>query len=175
MPNVTFVNERRTVTVDAGRRISDVANELGIAVCREEFAGTGIGNYTVWVKGEPGSLSPVTFWEKLRGARGMKRFANSARVLGDVQIWTQQGMSDRLRSPRPVAPPPRPSEDPEAPRKPVDAAGTAAFPFGHPLAVGKGERTPSPRTTGKAKAATGAKGKAAAAAAAEESESEEGE
>ena len=35
----------------AGRTISDIAAELGIAVCREEFAGTGIGNYTVWVKG----------------------------------------------------------------------------------------------------------------------------
>lgn len=177
MPKVTFINEHRTVNVEPGRLISDIASELGIAVCREEFAMTGIGNYTCWVKGEPGSLSPAGFWEKLRGARGMKRFANKARVLGDVQVWTQQGLGDRLRAPRPVSAPPRPSEDAEAPRKPIDAAGTAAFRFGHPQAVGKGERAVVPRTTGKAKAAGGAaKGKAAAAAAAaEEAESDESE
>lgn len=176
MPKVTFVNEHRTVNVEPGRLISDIASELGIAVCREEFATTGIGNYTVWVKGEAGSLSPLTFGEKFGGAKGMKRFANKARVLGDVQVWTQQGMGDRLRAPRPVSAAPRPSEDPEAPRKPIDAAGTAAFRYGHPQAVGKGERTPQPRTTGKAKAAGAAKGKAAAAAAAaEESDNEESE
>jgi len=35
MPKVTFVNEHRTVEVEKGRKISDVAAELGIAVCRE--------------------------------------------------------------------------------------------------------------------------------------------
>ena len=62
MPKVTFVNENRTVEVDSGRKISDVAAELGIAVCREEFVGTGIGNYTVWVKGSDGCVSPPGFW-----------------------------------------------------------------------------------------------------------------
>ena len=56
MPKVEFVNEHRAVEVDEGRFISDIADELGIAVCREEFAGTGIGDYTVWVQGGP--LSP---------------------------------------------------------------------------------------------------------------------
>jgi hypothetical protein len=170
MAKVTFVNEHRTVEVEPGRLISDVANELGIAVCRESFAGTGIGNYTVWVKGEPGSMSPVTFFERLFGARGWKRYANRARILGDVQVWTQQGLGDRLRSPRPVTPPDSPAKDPTAPRKPVDAAGTAAFPFGDPRAVGKGQRPPIGRTTGKPKAAKG--GAAAAAAAADDGEGE---
>ena len=56
MPKVTFVNEDRTVEVERGRLISDIATELGIATCREEFAGTGIGDYTVWVKGDDGAL-----------------------------------------------------------------------------------------------------------------------
>jgi hypothetical protein len=174
MPKVSFVNENRVVEVASGRLISDVANELGIAVCRESFAGTGIGDYTVWVKGESGSVSPVGFFEKLLGARGQKRFANRTRVLGDVQVWTQGGLADRLRSPRPISAPPRPATDPTAARKPIDAAGTAAYLYGDPRAVGKGTRDPIPRTTGKAKPAAGAKGKAAAAAAAAESE-EEGE
>lgn len=177
MPKVSFVNEHRTVDVTSGRLISDIASELGIAVCREAFVGTGIGDYTVWVKGEPGSVSPATFLEKLMGARGLKRYANRARVLGDVQVWTQGGLPDRMRSPRPIAEPPRPATDPDAPRKPIDAAGTAAFKFGDPRAVGKGERPPVPRTTGKAKAdAKGAKGKGKAAEPepeADESESDE--
>jgi hypothetical protein len=175
MPKVTFVNEHRTVEVEPGRLISDIANELGIAVCRESFAGTGIGNYTVWVKGDSNSVSPVTFMEKLLGARGWKRYANRARILGDCQVWTQQGLADRLRAPRPVTAPPSPATDPSAPRKPLDAAGTAAFVFGDPREVGKGERPPIPRTTGKPKAAKGAAaaaGAAGAAAAADESEDE---
>ena len=174
MPKVSFINEHRTVEVASGRLISDIANELGIAVCRESFAGTGIGDYTVWVKGEAGSVSPVTFLEKLMGARGMKRYANRARILGDVQVWTQGGLPDRLRSPRPISAPPRPATDPSAPRKPIDAAGTAAFRYGDPRAVGKGLREPIAKTTGKAKAA-GAKGAKAAAAAAEADESESDE
>lgn len=177
MPKVSFINENRTVEVASGRLISDIANELGIAVCRESFAGTGIGDYTVWVKGEAGSTSPVTFLERLFGIRGEKRYANRARVLGDVKIWTQGGLADRLRSPRPITPPPRPATDPTAARKPIDAAGTAAYLYGDPRAVGKGERPPVPRTTGKAKPAAGAKGgkAAAAAAAAAEAEGDESE
>lgn len=174
MPKVTFVNEHRTVEVEPGRLISDVANELGIAVCREAFVNTGIGNYTVWVKGEPGCVSPTTFLEKLMGARGWKRYANRARILGDMQVWTQQGLRDRLESPRPVSPSPSPATDKTAVRKPVDAAGTAAYPFGDPREVGKGERKPVPRTTGKATPAkAGAKKGAAAEPEAEESEETE--
>jgi hypothetical protein len=167
MPKVTFVNENRTVEVEAGRKISDVAAELGIAVCREEFVGTGIGNYTVWIKGADGCVSPPGFWEKLR-IRGTRRLANRTRILGDVQIFTQAGLRDRLRAPRPVTAPPTPKTDPEAPRLGVSAAGTAAFPGGHPQAVGKGTREAIARNTGK----KGAKG-AAAAAASEEEEGDE--
>ena len=172
MPKVTFVNEHRTVEVASGRLISDAAAELGIAVCRETFVGTGIGDYTVWVKGEPGSVSPPGFLEKLFGARGWKRFANRARILGDVKIWTQAGPDDRLRSPRPIAAPPRPSEDTSA-RKPIDASGSAAFPYGDPRAVGKGTREAIGRTTGKAKAAAAKGAPAAAADAEDEAEGDE--
>jgi hypothetical protein len=180
MPKVTFVNEHRTVEVESGRLISDIATELGIAVCREAFVNTGIGNYTVWVKGEPGSVSPVTFLEKLMGARGWKRYANRARILGDVEVWTQQGLRDRLVAPRPVTQPPSPATDKTAKRKPIDAAGTAAFVFGDPREVGKGERQPVPRNTGKAAkagaaGAKGAKGAAAAAAAEPDADAEESE
>jgi hypothetical protein len=170
VPVVTFVNEHRTIEVEAGRKISDVASELGISVCRESFIGTGIGDYTVWVKGEPGSVSPVGFWEKLKGARGWRRQANRALILGDVAIYTQAGPDDRLRSPRPVTAPPRPSEDKTAERLPVDASGSAAFPYGNPHAVGKGEREAIGRSTAKPKKA-GAKG----APAAEEADEAEGD
>lgn len=174
MPRVTFVNEHRTVEVAQGRLISDAAAELGIKVCREAFIGTGIGDYTVWVKGEPGSLSEPGFLEKLFGIRGTKRYANRARILGDVQVWTQPGVDDRLRSPRPVAAPPRPSED-GSERLPIDASGSAAFPYGNPQAVGKGERPAIGRSTAKPKKAAGAKGKAAAEEEADEDEAEDEE
>jgi hypothetical protein len=162
MPKVTFVNEARTVEVDAGRRISDVAAELGIEVCREEFVRTGIGNYSVWVKGPDGCVSPPGFWEKLTGgARGWRRQANHTKILGDVEIYTQAGLGDRLRAPRPVSAPPTPKTDPTAKRLGVSSAGTAGYPYGHPQAVGKGTRDTPPRNTGKP-AKAGAKGAAAA-------------
>jgi hypothetical protein len=169
MPKVTFVNEHRTVEVAAGRKISDVAAELGIAVCREEFVGSGIGNYTVWVKGADGSLSPPGFWER-RAISGTRRLANKALILGDVEVFTQAGLGDRLRTPRTLDACPTPKTDPEARRLGVSAAGTAAFPGGHPQAIGKGEREAVARNTGK-KGPAGAK--AAAAAAEEEEESDE--
>jgi hypothetical protein len=153
MPKVTFVNEHRIVEIESGRKISDVAAELGIAVCRETFAGTGIGNYTVWVKGPEGCVSPPGFMEKLRGIQGWKRYADKARILGDVEIFTQAGLSDRLRAPRPVAAAPTPKTDPTAKRLPIDASGTAAYPYGNPKAVGKGERDVPPRNTSKPKKA----------------------
>jgi hypothetical protein len=168
MPKVTFINEARTVEVEAGRKISDVAAELGIDVCREEFVGTGLGNYSVWVKGADGCVSPPGFWERLLGgASGWRRQANRARILGDMEIYTQAGLGDRLRAPRPVSPPPTPKTDTTAKRLGVSDAGTAAYPYGHPKAVGKGTRETLPRNTGKP-AKAGAKG--AAAAAAEEAE-----
>lgn len=164
MPKVTFVNEHRTVEVAAGRKISDVAAELGIAVCREAFRGSGIGDWSVYVKAADGAVTPPTFLEKLLGVKGWRRLANRTKILGDVEIWTAGGLPDRLRSPRPVSPVPNPSKDPNAKRKPVDAAGTAAFPYGHPQAVGKGEREAIPVGAGKGKKAAAG----AAAAAAEE-------
>jgi hypothetical protein len=166
MPKVTFVNEHRTVEVEAGRKVSDVAAELGIAVCREHFAGTGFGDYTIWIKGADGCVTPPGFLEKLSGARGLRRQANHVKILGDVEITTQPGITDRLRSPRPVSPVPTPKTDPEAKRLGVSAAGTAAFPYGHPHAVGKGEREAVARNTGKPKKA------GAAAEESDESESE---
>lgn len=163
MPRVIFVNEHRTVETEPGRLLSDIAAELGIAVCRETFRGTGIGNYTCWVKGEPGATSALTFLEKLLGARGQRRMANRTRVLGDVQVWTQAGPGNRLRTPRPIAPPPSPATDPEAPRKPIDASGSAAFPYGDPRAVGLGKREPVAAGALEAKAAKEKKAKAAAA------------
>jgi hypothetical protein len=80
-----------------------------------------------------------------------------------------------------VSPSPSPATDKTAARKPIDAAGTSAFPFGDPREVGLGERKPVPRTTGKAtttKAAGAKKGAAAAAepeADAEESDEAENE
>lgn len=171
MPKVTFVNEHRTVEVEKGRKISEVAKELGIAVCREEFVGTGIGNYTVWVRGEKGSTSEPDWWERFRGVKGEKRFANRTLILGDIQVWTQAALRERFRSPRPIDEPPNASTDKTVPRHPNDAAPTAAFPFGHPSAVGKGERQAIARNTGKPKKA----GAAAAVAEPEEEESESDE
>lgn len=168
MAKVTFVNEHRTVEVASGRLISDVADELGIQVCREEFAGTGLGDYTVWVKG---SVSAPGFWERLRGVSGWRRHANRTRVLGDVEVWTQPGLGSRLTAPRPVSKPPNPTDDPDAPRfdHEHDAAGTAWNPFGHPKAVGRGEREApkyEPPAKKKAKAASAAAKPTAAAKAA---------
>src|SRR4051812_12604701 len=124
MPKVTFINEHRTVEVAPGRKISDIAAELGILVCREAFRGTGIGDWSVYVKCEGGALTPPTFLEKLDGVKGWRRLANRTKVLGDVEIWTAGGLPDRLRSPRPVSPPPSPATDPTAPRLGIDASGT---------------------------------------------------
>jgi hypothetical protein len=175
MPKVTFVNEHRTVEVAKGRLISDIATELGIATCRAAFAGTQIGSHTVWVKGAVDAVSPPGFFERwFSGNKGWRRQANRARILGDVEIWTQS-TANRLRSPRPVSPPPRPATDESAPRLPIDASGSAAFPYGNPLAVGTGEREAKGRSTAKVKAA-GAKGaKAAEAEADGDEESEESE
>ena len=167
MPKVTFVKEHRSVECPSGKLISKVAAELGIAVCRESFIGTGIGDYTIWVRGEPGSVSAPTFMEKLLGVRGWKRFANRTKVLGDIEVWTQAGPDERLRSPRPIAPPPDPTNDPKAKRLGVSDAGTAAFPYGNPLVVGTGKREAVARSTAKAKSAK--KG----AAAVEETDDEE--
>jgi hypothetical protein len=142
MPKVVFVNEHREIEVESGRLISEVADDLGIAVCREEFAGTGIGDYTVWVKCEDGSLTPLTFYEKwIKRCKGQRRMANRARILGDIKVWTQGGLSGRIGVPRPMDPAARPIEDgSEMFDHENDAAGTTWHPYGHPKAVGVGKR-----------------------------------
>jgi hypothetical protein len=142
MPKIMFVCEHREVEVDPGRLISDVARELGIAVCREEFAGTGLGDYTVWVKGDDGCVSPLTFYERwIKRCKGWRRMANRTRILGDCRIWTQPGIGSRLGTPRPLAPDARAGVDgSERFDHEHNAAGTAWNPYGHPHAVGKGTR-----------------------------------
>ena len=173
MPKVTFINENRTVEVAAGRTISDVAAELGIAVCRDEFAGTGIGNSTGWIKGADGCVSPPASGRSA-AISGTRRLANKAKILGDVEIFTQAGLRHRHRAPRPHPAPPPPTTEPEARRLGVSSAGTiaAAFPGGNPEAVGKGTREAIARNTGK-KGPAGAKAGAKAAAEQEEEESDE--
>jgi hypothetical protein len=144
MPKVQFVNEHREVEVEAGRLISEIADELGIAVCREEFVGTGVGDYTVWVKGEQDCLSPPTWYERfVKRCRGQRRMANRAKVLKDCSVWTQQGLGTRARAPRPLDPAPRSGEDgSERFDHEHNAAGTTWNVYGHPYAVGKGDREP---------------------------------
>ncbi len=143
MPKVLFVNEHREVEVEAGRKISDVAAELGISVCRQHFSGVPFGDWTVWIDGKDGCVSPPTMFEKLyKRVKGWRRMANRTRILGDCKIYTQQGLVSRAKVPRPIAPVPNPSEDAEAERfdHEHDAAGTAWNPYGHPKAVGTGTR-----------------------------------
>jgi hypothetical protein len=174
MPKVTFVVEHREAEVDAGRTISDVASELGIQTCREEFAGTGIGDYTVWVKGEANCLSPPTFYERwIKRCKGQRRMANRARVLKDCRVWTQQGLGSRLSAPRPLAAAARAGEDgSERFYHEHNAAGTTWNPYGHPKAVGKGEREAPKYEPPKKKEKAVAKKAPAAAQAAEEAEDE---
>ena len=142
MPKVQFVNEHREIDVEAGRLLSDIADELGIAVCREEFAGTGFGDYTVFIKGDDDALSPITFYEKwIKRCRGQRRLANRTKVFGDIQVWTQGGLSSRLGVPRPLEPAARAGQDgSEMFDHENNAAGTTWHPFGHPKAVGTGKR-----------------------------------
>jgi len=144
MPTVTFVNEHRHVEVEKGRLLSEIASELGILTCREEFAGTGIGDYTVWIEGEPSAVSPLTWYERIvKRCKGQRRQANRTKVLGDIKVWTQGGIGSRVGVPRPLDPAPRAGEDgSERFDHEHDPAGTAWHPYGHPYAVGQGNREP---------------------------------
>ena len=139
MPKVHFVQENVTVEAAAGTLLSEVAAKHGIAVCRQSFGWTRVGGYSVWVKGEPGCLSPPTLVERLYRCHGWRRLADRARVLGDVQVWTQQGIGGRLGGSRKIDAPARPTEDSSAERHPEDASGTAAHPYGHPSALEPGK------------------------------------
>ena len=85
-PKVIFVNEHREVDVESGRLLSDVAKELGIQLCREELANTGFGNYSVWIQGEEGCVSPPSLWERLRGVKGWRRYANKTKILQPLNL-----------------------------------------------------------------------------------------
>ena len=122
VPKVFFVNEHREVEVESGRRISDVADELGIAVKRT----AGIGffpDYTIWVRGDEGSTSPLTWFERVvKRCKGWRRMADETLVLGDVKVWTQQGLGYRVSRARP-----RPAPFRRARRRRQRRATLAAF------------------------------------------------
>jgi len=155
MPKVVFVNEHRIVEVPAGKNLKTLALELGINPHREFFRGINCGylglcgTCQVWVnESAPGSTSPRNLRERIAGTRGQRRLACQVRVLGDVEITTFAGGEHRLRAPRPIAAPPRPTIDASAKRKPIDAAPTAEFTFGHPAAVGTGTRSATKQAAG---------------------------
>ncbi len=68
-----------------------------------------------------------------------------------MEIFTQGGLGDRLRAPRPVAPAPTPKTDPTAKRLPIDASGTAAYPYGQPQGRRQRRARRPLRNTGKPK------------------------
>ena len=152
MPKVVFVNEHRIVEVPQGKNLKTLALELGINPHREFFRGVNCGYFgmcgtcQLWVKESgPGSTNSKNLREKIAGMRGLRRLACQVKVLGDVEVTTFAGGDGRLRAPRPIAPPPNPSIDPTAKRKPIDASGTAEFTLGHPSAVGTGTRVATRR------------------------------
>jgi ferredoxin len=152
MPKVVFVNEHRIVEIASGKNLKSLAIELGVNPHREFFRGLNCGylglcgTCQLWVKpSAPGALNPPNFREKMAGMRGERRLACQVRVLGDIEVTTMPGGDGRLRAPRPIAAPPQPTVDPTAKRKPIDAAATAQYLYGHPSAVGTGKRVPAER------------------------------
>jgi ferredoxin len=153
MPKVVFVNEHRAVEVAKGTNLKTLAVELGINPHREFFKGVNCGYFgmcgtcQVWVReSEQGATSPRNLRERWAGTRGQRRLSCQVKVLGDIEVTTMGGGDDRLRAPRPISPPPNPSLDPTAKRKPIDASSSAQFLYGHPSAVGTGTRTPATQT-----------------------------
>jgi hypothetical protein len=100
----------------------------------------------VWVKeSAPGAVNAPNIREKIGGMRGLRRLACQVKIAGDVEVTTFAGGDGRLRAPRPIAPPPRPTVEATAKRKPIDASSSAEFIYGHPSAVGTGTRVPAKR------------------------------
>ncbi len=152
MPKVVFVNEHRIVEVLSGKNLKVLALELGINPHREFFRGVNCGFWglcgtcQVWVRQtSAASTNGRNLREKMAGMRGERRLSCQVEILGDIEVTTLAGGTDRLRAPRPIAPPPTPTSDPSAKRKPIDAAPTAEFVLGHPAAVGTGTRVPTKR------------------------------
>jgi hypothetical protein len=133
--------------------LKTLALELGINPHREFFKGLNCGylglcgTCQVWVReSKPGAASRRNLRETIAGTRGERRLACQVEIHGDLEVTTLAGGDDRLRAPRPIAAPPRPTVDSTAKRKPIDAAGTAEFTLGHPSAIGSGTRVPAKRT-----------------------------
>jgi ferredoxin len=148
MPKVVFVNEHRAVEAPAGKNLRELLIELGINARPVPFNALTCGVFgtcarcQVWVRpgdGEP--REPRTLRERLAGMRGERRLSCQVTIGGAMEVTTMAGGADR-RMPRPIAPPPQPTVDAAAKRKPIDAAPTAEFVLGHPSAVGSGTRTP---------------------------------
>jgi hypothetical protein len=130
VPRVVFVNEHRVVDAELGKSVRDVAREAGVALGRAGL---------VWVEeGAPGAAGPRAWMERVRGLRGWRRLASRARVLGDLKVYSSPAGASRVGRARVIAGVPSPVIDPTAPRKPDDAASTAAHVHGHPSAVGRG-------------------------------------
>jgi len=153
MPKVEFVNEHRIVEVPAGKNLKTLAVELEINQHREFFKGINCGFLGAcglcqfWVReSEQGAANPRNLRERWAGTRGERRLACQVKILGDLKVTTMGGGDDRLRAPRPISPPPNPLVDKSAARKPLDAAGSAQFLYGHPSAVGTGTRQPATQT-----------------------------
>ncbi|HEY2513720.1 MAG TPA: 2Fe-2S iron-sulfur cluster binding domain-containing protein [Polyangiaceae bacterium] len=152
MPKVVFVNEHRVVDVPAGRSVWDAAREAGVTLDVHRFqGGYSCGGHGVcraclcWVEeGEAGAAGPRSWLERLRGLRGWRRLACRARVNGPLKVYSVPAAAERVNVARPIAPPPSPVADPSAPRKPEDAASTAAHLYGHPAAVGRGGEPSAP-------------------------------
>ena len=111
---VMFVQEHREVEVEPGRTIKQIALEIGIDPNRKyqrfiSCEGLGIFDGCLcWVKSKSkGALNRKTFTERaLHDLKGWQRLACQARIFGDVEIWTLPQGDERLREPRPIAPPP---------------------------------------------------------------------
>ena len=160
MPKITFVNEDRIVEVEKGRIVREVAEECGIELDVEQFLGINCGGRGMcraclcWIdESTPGAAGSRSLMERWRGLAGWRRLACCATVEGDVKVFSMPGGDERTRKQRPVSPPPNPVADPSAPRKPLDASSSTAFPYGHPSAVGSGTRKPPEKAAAPAGAA----------------------
>ena len=113
-PKVTFVQEHRIVEVAPGKTIKEIALEVGIDPNRKyqrlvSCEGLGIFDGCLcWVKAkEPRAVSKKSWTERsLHDLKGWQRLACQTRVFGDIEVWTMVQGDERLREPRPIAPPP---------------------------------------------------------------------
>ncbi len=162
MPKVTFVNEHRIVEVESGRSVRQVALECGIDLNVEAFDGVSCGGHGLcttcacWIdESTPGAAGPRSLMERMRALGGWRRLACCTRIQGDLKVFSMPGGEERVKKQRPVSPPPMPAKDSSAPRKPIDAASTTAFPQGHPSSVASGKRKPAERAAAAVGGTTG--------------------